>query len=171
MRRIRPDDEHMKIEHWAPQDKHPKLQLDYRNMLGACPGNMGAPADKQHCDTFKGSVEIKLNPTDTTSGWERTIHYSHADGKISSTNPARNEELDRGGLNLNVDFLKDARLAAWEGVKEGISRKHPGPWTVVQIQRYIDLYESLEGGRYMEYCAAIVYFLRQRLSRCAPARP
>jgi hypothetical protein len=38
------------------------------------------------------------------------------------------------------------------------------------IQRYIDLYESRdESGRYRDYCAVVVYFLRKRLSGGAPA--
>jgi len=172
MGRIRPDDAHMKIEHWAPQEKRPDLQLDYRNMLGACRGGMGAPQDQQHCDAYKGSTEIKLDPTDTASGWEQSIQYSRADGKISSTNPDRDRELGDGALNLNLQLLKDARLAKWQGVKEAISRKHPGAWPDSVIQRYIDLYEGRdESGRYRDYCAVVVYFLRKRLTGSAAASP
>lgn len=170
MARIRADERHMKIEHWASQETHPEKQLAYSNMLGACLGNMGAPPDAQHCDTYKGSRkgpgDIKLNPTDTKSGWERAIYYSRADGRIGSTNPLHDRELDSGGLNLNVDHLKEERLAAWSGVKEALSRKHRDAWPRAEIQRYIEAYESLdEHGRYKPYCAVVVYFLRKRLSR------
>jgi uncharacterized protein (TIGR02646 family) len=171
MGRICPNEKQMKIEHWASQEKHPELQLSYGNMLGACPGNMGAPRDAQHCDTFKGATDIKLKPTDAATGWERAIHYSRADGRIWSENEEHDRELNEGGLNLNIDLLKEARLAAWRGVEEGIARKHPGPWTAAIIQRYIADYEGLQQGRHAEYCAAVVYFLKKRLARSAPKQP
>lgn len=34
----------MKIEHWKPQSTIKSLQLDYKNLLGACLGGRRAPA-------------------------------------------------------------------------------------------------------------------------------
>src|SRR5947208_3458156 len=41
----------MKIEHWQCQSRYPNGQLNYRNLLGACPGGEGKPWHLQHCDT------------------------------------------------------------------------------------------------------------------------
>ena len=39
--RIRATPDGMKIEHWQCRASFPDLQLEYRNLLGACPGGEG----------------------------------------------------------------------------------------------------------------------------------
>jgi hypothetical protein len=45
----------VKIAHWMPQQVDAARALDWANLLAACPGNEGAPKDRQHCDTRQGS--------------------------------------------------------------------------------------------------------------------
>ena len=64
MGRIRADRDSMKIEHWKCLDRFPGDQLNYQNLLGACFGGEGQPSNKQHCDTQKGSRDLRWNPAD-----------------------------------------------------------------------------------------------------------
>jgi len=61
MDRIRSEQGTMKIEHWRCQARYPGEQLNYRNLLGACPGGQGLPAHLQHCDTRKGDRDLQWN--------------------------------------------------------------------------------------------------------------
>ena len=45
MSRIRPDADHMKIEHWRSQKEYPDKQLDYGNMLASCLGGGRTPPE------------------------------------------------------------------------------------------------------------------------------
>ncbi len=49
-----------KIEHFKPQSKFKKLELDYNNMLLVCSGKYDG---FETCDTSKKDSIIKLNPT------------------------------------------------------------------------------------------------------------
>ena len=62
MRRI--DIEHMKIEHWYPEDRLSDAErLEYNNMLGACLGHMdGTKGSDDTCDTHKENAVITVNP-------------------------------------------------------------------------------------------------------------
>ena len=73
----------MKIEHWRCRSRFPELDLQYRNLLGACRGNMGQPVRLQHCDTRKGEAELKWNPADPVHHIETRIRYE-TDGSIRS---------------------------------------------------------------------------------------
>ena len=80
MRRIHPNRNSMKIEHWQSKAHHPDKQLDYKNLLGACLGGQGQPVPLQHCDTRKGDRVLKWNPADSSHSIEARILY--ADGRF-----------------------------------------------------------------------------------------
>lgn len=94
-------EDNMKIEHWAPQSKHPEKQLDYYNLLAVCKGQEGKTPDLQHCDTRKGNQEITINPTKENC---ETLVQLHPNGRLFSPVQNVQNEIDTI-LNLNQKFL------------------------------------------------------------------
>lgn len=92
----------IEIEHLKPQQSHPELQPDYKNMIGVCNGISGRHL---HCDKTRngkgdGSKELtKLNPLDQYC--EKSVTYT-ADGRIKSVSNDQGVEYDLNiMLNLN----------------------------------------------------------------------
>lgn len=158
------DADRMKIEHWAAQETHPERQIDYQNLLGACPGNEGAPRGQQHCDTHKGSRALTIHPADTQRSCETLIVY-RSDGSIDADLPEIRRDLDET-LNLNVRRLKENRKAVLEALKEGMLRKHRGEWSRAALEREIRRWRDRdEGGAYRPYGQVVVFWLEKRLAR------
>ena len=109
MQRIHPDGTHMKIEHWLCQEDHANRDLDYGNLLGACPGGHGQPKRFQHCDTRKGKLSLRRNPAVPAPPIDRDIRYL-TDGTISSEDADLDKEIN-GVLNLNIERLRNNRQA------------------------------------------------------------
>src|SRR5207247_2069745 len=99
--------QNMKIEHWASQRRHPEIQLDYQNLLGACDGGDGAARHLQHCDTRKGYDDIGIHPADPERNCERLTKYQ-ADGVTYSNDARIDSDLDKV-LNLNLQRLANNR--------------------------------------------------------------
>lgn len=166
MQRIKIDDvqlisKKMKIEHWQCQDKYPDKQLDYNNLLATCLGNEGKPSKKQHCDTKKGNLDIKINPTDKNC---ETLIQFRSNGKLKSNDPDIQQDLDQT-LNLNIDFLVENRKNAINTVITQLNKKYPNKtWSKIGIQSLIDKLNSKdENGYYSPYCGAVIGYLRKRL--------
>jgi uncharacterized protein (TIGR02646 family) len=129
--------ERIKIEHWKPQSKYTRLQLDYKNLLGACKGNEGARLHKQHCDTKKGQTEITINPTEESQNCESLIIY-RSTGEIYSPNDSINDDLDKT-LNLNLDFLVTKRKNELDLIFEYLEKKFPDRiWDQIYLQELIN---------------------------------
>ncbi len=161
MRRIRPDSEHMKIEHWRSQEDHPEEALKFHNnLLGACLGGQGQPHKEQHCDTRKGWSSLSRNPAEPAHRIEDVIRYL-PDGTISSTDAALDEELDQV-LNLNMPILINNRKAALDAFK--ITLRNPD-FRPRGLQHQIALWSGAQPAQLEEYAGVIVYWLRKRLSR------
>jgi uncharacterized protein (TIGR02646 family) len=116
MSRLHASRESMKIEHWRSQQGHPSLQLVYGNLLGACLGGEGQPEERQHCDTRKGSRDIKLNPANLDHRSEQRIQFD-VDGAVRSNDFELNAQLNEV-LGLNLSSLKNRRKAALEGMAD-----------------------------------------------------
>ncbi len=158
--RIRP--ERMKIEHWQSQRTFPDEQLNYRNLLGACLGGEGQPANLQHCDTKKKAGPLARNPADPAHHVETLVRY-YADGRIASDNVAWNAELEEI-LNLNTPFLRNNRKAVLDAFQRTLSRR--GELQRPTLETWI---EDWNGDSSQEdlrpYCQVVVYWLRKRLAR------
>jgi uncharacterized protein (TIGR02646 family) len=167
MQRIKPDLHGMKIEHWAPQadpsTRH--RELDWKNLLGACKGNEGAPWRDQYCDTRKGDAHLTLNPTDPSC--EQRLRYL-PDGTIASDDQVMNADLSRT-LNLNYACLKNNRKAVLDALVNAMHRKYSGhPWPETALeQKLAELQQFSAEGRLQEYCQVPIYWLRKRLGRLA----
>ncbi len=153
----------MRVEHWHCRRRYGQETLDYRNMLGCCPGNEGQPWDSQHCDSRKGNNDISLNPANKAHHDHMRIRYA-GDGTIRSEEPQFDREINNV-LNLNWYRLKQNRRAVVESVIQALSRK-PGTRKRGEVQRLIDRWNMPETeGLLREYCDVAVYFLTKRLIR------
>lgn len=136
MARIVAERDSMKIEHWQCQENYPARQLDYNNLLGACLGGEGQPSENQHCDTRKGSQELKFNPADPAHLIERRVRFK-LDGTIESNDDDFNTQLN-DVLGLNIKMLKNRRKAVVEGLTSWLrdyrTRNRRGP-DVATLQR------------------------------------
>lgn len=145
----------MKIEHFKCQTKYPKLQLEYSNMLGCCLGQTGKPRKQQTCDTFKGDLELSLNPSLKTDFDKMQIFYTE-DGTIKSLNLDFDKELNEV-LNLNTAFLKANRKAMIDSAKLALEYKS-GTRNKSEIQKLIQKYKSSN----KPYYGAAVYYLEKK---------
>jgi len=155
--------EQMKIEHQQPQTKYTALQLDYRNLLGACNGKQGARPQNQHCDTRKGDIEITINLIEGDKNCEDLIKC-RPDGKIYSDNSSIDHDLNET-LNLNLGFLKKNRKNALDVVIQKLNEKFSNKaWTEITMQKEIDKLNTRDKyGFYDVYYQFIVSYLKSKL--------
>ena len=163
MGRIR-DDPTTKIEHWRSRTRHRSLQLAYWNLLAACPGGMGQPPSKQHCDTRKGSKTLSWNPANSHHHVETRLYYD-SDGRIRSHEPVFDAELNQV-LNLNLPVLRNHRRGTLDAIiqwwrTEKARRRSAVPR--LRFQRERDRWaDSTPGLR--PYCQVVVWWLDRRLA-------
>lgn len=150
----------MKIEHWKPQTEFENLQLDYKNLIGACLGGKGYPQHLQHCDTRKGDKLIAINPTNKNC--ETLVKFSSS-GDVYSDNKDINRDLNEI-LNLNIKPIRDNRIDRFDMELNRFKKKHPGKWTKDILTREIRRFS--EQRPYKPYCQIFVSYLKKRLARC-----
>ena len=156
----------MKIEHWAAQDTHPEQQIEYQNLLGACPGGQGQPRAQQHCDTRKGNEGLSIHPADPLRSCERFITY-RADGTIGAELPEVWRDVEEV-LNLNVRRLKENRKQVLETALKEIVRRAGGEWKRDALERELLRWRERDAaGMFREYCQVVVYWLEKRLARAS----
>jgi|LNFM01.2.fsa_nt_gb uncharacterized protein (TIGR02646 family) len=132
MRRIWADGARMKIEHLRSQRRHPRLQLDWKNLFGACNGGEGARRSQQTCDTRKGDADIDI---ELLALRDDTFRYTEA-GRIESTDGAKQADID-ATLNLNEAALVRARISAVSELRRRLQQKlgATGTWTPAALGR------------------------------------
>ena len=167
MERISSDQGKVKIEHWQCQSQYPDRQLDYRNLLAACPGGEGEQSSHQHCDTRKGDKDLKWNPADPAHRIETRLQYG-ADGSIRSNDPDPTFDTQLCQvLNLNLAKLKNNRkgvldviLKWWQDEKAKIK----GPVPRSRFEQKRDQWAG-GAGALKPYCQVVIWWLDQRLKR------
>ena len=92
----------VKIAHWMPQHVDRERDLEWTNLLGACPGNEGAPRSRQHCDTRQGNQVLHASPLEPTH--IDSLSYTTR-GDIRTSRADLVEDLD-ARLNLNDEALR-----------------------------------------------------------------
>ena len=168
MSRIRPERESMKIEHWRCQAHHPGEQLNYRNLLGSCPGGEGQPGRNQHCDTRKGDQALQWNPAEPADRIETRVRYD-LDGSIHGEDDGFDSQLDEV-LNLNLPFLKQNRKSLLNAVLEWWKQEKAQLRGPVPRDRFIRVRDKYVGGNgeLTPYCQVAVWWLNLRIARMAP---
>ena len=167
MGRIREGPNTMKIEHWKCQAHHPRKQLNYRNLLGACLGGHGQPARFQYCDTRKGNRDLKWNPAEPAHRVETRVRYE-LDGSIHADDLDFDQQLN-DVLNLNLPVLRnnrkgkyDAVLQWWESQKKQYQGRVPRGVLDRERARH-----DAKVGKLDPYCQVAVWLLSQKLAGMA----
>lgn len=164
----------IEIEHFKSQKRHPKLVLNYQNMLGVCNGNAGKPDHKLCCDKSKSFYDKKdkgekkgrdltVDPLDIS----RISQIKYAtDGSIFSEIETINYDLDKM-LNLNEPNLKKERVNLYRNLKKRIKdfwakTNRNKPKVIGLIAKEIEKWKvEDEKGKFKPYCALALYFLRK----------
>ena len=161
MQRIHADS--MKIEHWQCQERYSEAQLDYKNMLGVCPGNEGQPLANQICDTRKGNADLKYHPANPDHRINSRIKYL-GNGKIYSDDPEFYQQLNRV-LNLNYSRLVQNRKEIVDVMIGQLSNRE-GSRTRTQIQNILQHWTvPNRDGQLQPYNGVAIYFLTRRLKQ------
>ena len=163
MGRISADRREMKIEHWHSRANYSTEQFSYRNLLASCLGGEGKPKASQHCDSYKGSDDLKWNPADSRRDIEKWIRYD-VTGNILSSNKELNCQLE-SVLNLNVVELQNRRIGSLEAVLEWWRQKKGGTQGRVRRATLEKIRANLTTGTGVldPYCQVSVWWLEQRI--------
>jgi uncharacterized protein (TIGR02646 family) len=156
--RIRATPDGMKIEHWQCRSNFPALQLEYRNLLGACLGGEGRPREHQHCDTSKGDQPLCFSVCDAGHPIERHIRFL-GDGRIQAEDGAVNAALSEV-LNLNWGRLVANRRATLEAFRQRLQSGQK-----LDPARELPKWDGSQAGDLPEFAQVIVYWLNKRLGR------
>lgn len=160
MRRI--NENNTRIEHWYPESSLDEVEkLNYNNMLGVCMRSEGMEERFATCDAKKGDKLMALDPR--RADHIQTIAYSSTTGKISSTDPDLNHDLNETlNLNCTAQLLPQNRKAALDRVyKQLKSAKRTGTWTSADVAPIRRLYESGSNGVLPEYAGIVRWWLRR----------
>jgi uncharacterized protein (TIGR02646 family) len=151
--RIQLDNSH--IEHFCPQESHPELQLDYRNLLASCLRQPDA-GDPLHCGVSKGNWHdrhLLVSPTIADCGefFEYRDNGTIVPTKDANKQAAAAETIER--LKLDIPKLNTARKRSIEGLLEG-------DLTIDEVDLLIDGFSSVDlEGKYTPFCQMLLYLL------------
>ena len=146
-----------KIEHFKPQKKYRKLQLEYKNLFLACLGGKGK---EQFCDTAKGDKELKK--INLLENIENFIKYKKSNEGIIIYSDDKNidEELNKI-LNLNASILKKNRKLKWKEVLNQLKKKE---FDKNYIKKFLkSLKEKDKNGKYADFCEMVIFFLEKKI--------
>lgn len=161
----------MRIEHWKPLRRFPEHQLEYRNLMAACPGNEGQEG-LEHCDVRKGNKDLIKNPSNPEHRVEETIYYL-TNGEVRSKDPEFDSELGENSqvvklgyervLNLNVPFLRQNRIGVLTGFTMGLAKR--GTLDRTTLERLVRKWGGTEPGQLNAFAPVVVWWLTKRLNR------
>ena len=151
------DKDHMKVEHFKPRSRYPRLKFSYKNLLACC---LGKTQEESHCDTSKGNAEISLSPL--SSSCVNTLSYESGTGKIKSSDPDYDRELDCP-LHLNTPIIRQNRREELQGVIKALQSEG---FNSGAIHRLLKRWDSVdEEGKRKPYCGIVIYFLEKKLKK------
>ena len=153
------DCDNSKIEHFKPQTKYRKLQIEYQNLFIACSGGEGQKHKNQFCDSKKGEEE--LHYIELLSSIEKRIVYKKSAKAIAIQSQDKNIDNELNSvLNLHVDVLQKNRKYVYDRVMQNLKSRG---YTIANIQKILTYYQEKHNGKFEPYCEMIVYFLRKKL--------
>ena len=160
---------YMKVEHYKCQDFYEDLQLNYKNLFGACIGNEGQPSRIQTCDTKKGNTELTINLLTNAPYCENLFKYN-AEGEIMSVDD--NSEINRQlneVLNLNMQTLKEGRSEVYLEVQRKVEA-HSRQLGSKQLR--VNYFErekqdclTPRDKKLKQYCMIAVYYLNKKIKQ------
>lgn len=140
------------IEHLLPQQKHPKLQLNYMNLLASCDGGQTARRNERVypscCDDCKKNRELGLHPLieDCES---RFIFDDDGDIICAPDDLEATQAIEI--LNLKSPVLKHRRKAAIEAYKY-FQKEWDWEGELYKLEHQVE-------GKYIEFCFVIKSYL------------
>ena len=151
------DEGHMRVEHFKPRSHYPDDTFTYGNLLACC---QGKTQGESHCDTSKGDDEIKLSPLEPSC--VNTLSYESGTGKIKSSDPDYDRELDCP-LHLNTPIIRQNRREELQGVIKALQSEG---FNSGAIHRLLKRWDSVdEEGKRKPYCGIVIYFLEKKLKK------
>ncbi len=152
----------VKIAHWTPQAVDQTRDLTWRNLFAACPGNEGAPRERQHCDTRQGNERLTINPLEETH--VASLTYSTS-GAVRSARSDLQGDLDER-LNLNDEALCARRREAVMRMADALGRRSGAQFKPADIERAIARCNTPDARGYLPpFAGALDAWLRRRLGR------
>jgi uncharacterized protein (TIGR02646 family) len=150
----------VKIAHWSPQTVDPARELDWGNLLAACPGNEGAPRDRQSCDTRQGNDVLRVSPCEETH--VATFSYT-VSGEIRTTRDDLRDDIENR-LNLNDVTLRKNREEALRKMLRTIKRDRKGAFTDGALRKTLEICSAQDArGDLQPFAGALEWWLRRRL--------
>jgi len=152
------NNENSHIEHLKPRTIYPELALEYTNIMVSCQKDT-VPKEPLHCGKKKDDWhddKLFVSPLDINCA--EFFRYTD-DGQILATNNSEKQlpaETTIDKLGLNIDKLIDLRAKALEPILEIIN-------TITDEERQdliIGFGKTDSRGHYEEFCAAIIYLLK-----------
>ena len=157
----------MKIEHYQSQSDFPKLQLEFKNMLAACEGEiLTEKGIILHCDSAKGKKNLDfLNPNSKVKKHIlQNLKYT-ASGEIISTDQEVQKELEEI-LNLNQEQLRVMRKGVIDALVDMIKKEFKkGEIKKSFLLNKIEEYKTLREGKLVHFCQVRIYYLEKKLNQ------
>jgi uncharacterized protein (TIGR02646 family) len=152
----------VKIAHWMPQRVDEARDLEWSNLLAACPGNEGAPPARQHCDTRQGDRVLRVSPCEPTH--ISSLSYTSR-GEIRTSRDDIRDDLDKA-LNLNDIALCNNRREAVERMVGVLRRRSQGAFSQAELRRALERCSTPDAsGHLTQFAGALEYWLRRRLEK------
>jgi uncharacterized protein (TIGR02646 family) len=163
----------VRIEHHQSQSRVGERDLDWANLLAACAGSdktrsrnkddaasRKVPRAQQTCDYRKGDSRITINPLTSNVDAVRYL----ANGRVLHPDQELQHDIDEC-LNLNVDFLMDARKAARDRLIARLQATLGAArtWSKNQLERYLDGLRTRP--RLEAFMGVLEHFLAREIAR------
>ncbi len=163
MQRIEPEvgpELRVKIAHWMPQVVDRGRDLEWTNLLAACPGNEGTPRERQHCDTRQGNDVLTVDPRERTH--VASLSYTTR-GEVRSSREDLQADIEER-LNLNDAALCARRREAVLGMVNALGRLRAAPIRDADLRRQLVRCETPDARGYLPpFAGALEFWLRRRL--------
>jgi uncharacterized protein (TIGR02646 family) len=159
MRRLRPD---MQIEHYTPRSiSDDATTIDYRNLLGVCPGNKGAAEKFLTCDAHRGNTPLTVDPLKLAS--VALVRYLPNGTIYSDDEDVNHDQQITLNLNCKQAYLPQGRMAALNGLKQTIHSDCAGKTaSKAYIQHLYDTLSQGKNGLLDEYLGILLSYLVKR---------
>ena len=150
----------VKIAHLMPQQVDKARELEWTNLLVACPGNEGAPYTRQHCDTRQGNKVLRVSPCEATH--VASLSYT-VRGEIRTSRDDLREDLD-AKLNLNDEALCNSRREAVLRMADALGRRSGGKIPDTELRRALSRCSTPDAsGKLQPFAGTLEWWLRRRL--------
>ncbi len=158
MRRIRPNRDSMKIEHFIPRSRDPGRMYDWGNLLGVCKGVLrgGREGEVLTCDTARGDRPLHIHPAKLPPRPETVFEFDKRGNIMPKGEDAAN---DCKALNLGAKRLRDARRAVIKDFSKRLQNKDD-PAT---IRRLLETARTPNHDGLLEYAAVVIGYLERKL--------